>query len=153
MSFAERLNEALELLGWNQTDLGTAGILGTSTVSHVCTGKTAPALVTALTISEVTGWTLDSLTGDAGLLEPDFIRLVRPLHVATTEWCPSMRWMCERFTTRVIAERLGVHTTTVLQYGVRGAEPRLTTAIRYATALGQSLHAMAAGQPLRETLP
>lgn len=150
MNFATRLREALGYLGWNATDLCCATGLGESTASHLLNSVTIPKLVTALTISEVTGWTIDSLTGEAELATPDFIRFDHPLHLATTEWGVSIRRLCDRFGAPRLARMLQLNTETVRKYYSRGVEPRLTTASRYAGALGQSVHAMAAGLPLQD---
>src|SRR5690349_1451698 len=93
-NFRHRLHEALAALGWTQTELSAVTTLAPSTVSHLASGETVPMLVTALTISEVTGWTVDSLVGDQPLGEPDFERLPSPRHLVTTEWTASMRKLC-----------------------------------------------------------
>lgn len=147
MSFGARLDDALEALGWLPVDLARVSGMGTSTVSHLRNGWTVPSLVTALTISEVTGWTIDSLVSTVALGGPDFARLDKPVHLATTEWGKAVRRLCDHYTTAILASIVGQCKPTVRRYYLNGIEPDLRTAKRYSDALGQSLQDLALGTP------
>lgn len=150
MSFSQRLREAIKHLGWNALDLCVATGLAESTVSHLINAVTVPKLVTALTISEVTGWTIDSLNGDQPLGNPDFERLASPVHLIATEFGTSVKVLCDWLTAKVVAEKVGHHTPTVRKYYLYGVEPDLRTASRYAAGCGQTLQNMALGRPVLE---
>jgi hypothetical protein len=148
MSFALRLREAMSLLGWNATDLSCCSGLAISTVSHLVNSVTIPKLVTALTISEITGWTIDSLNSSAPLGATDFDRLPYPAHLVSTEWSTSVAALCKFHTAREVSRRVGQETPTVRKYYLNAIEPALRIAVRWSVGLEQTLQSLALGKPV-----
>ncbi len=145
MTFATRLDEALDRLGWNARDLSDAAVISEPHVSEIRSGRRRPSLAVALQIAEVTGWSLDSLTADAPLGEPDFERLKKPSWVAT-KWQASIKALVDASSLPAVARKVQRDHSAIHAY-LRGVEPRLDIAIWYAQRLGQSLHEMAIGRP------
>lgn len=146
MSFADRLNEALAHRGWTARELCDRAVLSQPHVSDMRTGRRLPSLAVALAISQVTGWTIDSLVGEAPLGEPDLEPVDRLQPRVTTGWGTSIKALVAARGLPAIARAVAVDHSSIHAY-LNGNEPRLETAIRWARALEQRLHDMALGRP------